>query len=1326
MSDPFTSYETGLKRLLERLGSDHPRYTDALSLEAQLRENINLARSDSDSENRRADRNRILRQLNALTIETVGVSFNELCKETVPPPPPLPPPSAPFVGLRPFRSEDRNLFFGREQYLRTLVDELLGGNSPILVLNGPSGAGKSSLLAAGLVPLLRERGYAVAYASILDSPQSDVIRGIWRDYPIAKDARNMVQAVNLACSSRQLFFLIIDQFERCFTLTRDNEERLEFWRGIGRLVRGETQSPLKLVVAVRADWLYAFQKVEPPLDIPVFSFLSYIDPLGREEAKQALIGPLKRLGIAYDSALIDLVISDLASPKGEVNPPQLQVVGSALYRHMKEHLSQGIGKAKLTLQDYKSLHGTEAILRSHLVNAVEHLGPNAQTGWQILLKLVGPGNQRVSRRAEDLRGNLSPPEFNDIIRNLVAARLVVQEYSSADETSVFTLTHDYLIEEISNHFEKSEELQAWKRAEQYLNIGLADWRDAKNTTGQELMLERERYLHIWSQIERLGDFSEEANELLLRSGLYHGESSFGYWLAKLPVDHCDSALKVIRDYCLYQDVGIRQAAQKAVIKAIRENQMSDDHQKRLKGLLLEEFQTVTIEETKEDKQTESLPQPDTVQLTRTERKQSTAIILWALRRFTKFSEKLRFAPIAGQVWATGHKQIIMAIVSVLLTIVVILAALGIRESLKGKWYPVHTLFAGPISGAAIAPDKPEVYIVTQRLMPRDGATLLWRQGGDDWKILSRNFIYDPINSLLVTYSNGKRRIYVSVKGRGILRSDNNGANWELINTGLRSYDILVLVADPLNPDVIYAGSSDQRGIFETWDGGNSWLDISGDELFGASVLSMVYTPYEQGAFLAGTADGRILSRTRNGPSWQLVSAYPGVGAILKMSVEPEKGQYVYAGTSNGNVLVSLDGGAGWVFLKRIPGVFAINSIRVVPGKPNVVYMDAFGVGGNILWKSEDCGQNWRHVLDDQFTREEIGQLLIPKQEPDRLYAAGLAGLFETQDGGNSWTFYRSIGSPLASVDNIAVSPFDDGPIYASVRGAVYSISDLREGIWERGHGLLADDVRDIVPDPTNPTIAYAGVYLPNKWSVFVTVDGGKTWQPTTPPLQIPEKYLHDATALDIAKIDSSTILYAGTNGCGVIHTTDQGVSWEIGERQDCLLPGNAPKNIQDLVIDPHSANSLYVAADDARFFVTEDRGQNWQSYPTPLTTEITAIGADPEIEGRVYLIAGAEGFWRSDDSGKTWRPYSKGLEERSLSAMVVVPDAAETLFVGATSGEVWETTDGGQNWKPVRENLAVTDISVLVSGRREAGILLGSLRDGIYQYQPGSLPSLQR
>lgn len=87
--DVVFSSETGLTRLLKRLGKDHPRYAEALTLQARLLGNIAKARRYGDTGELGHERAQIVDALNQLALETVRVSFNELCRpareESVPP-----------------------------------------------------------------------------------------------------------------------------------------------------------------------------------------------------------------------------------------------------------------------------------------------------------------------------------------------------------------------------------------------------------------------------------------------------------------------------------------------------------------------------------------------------------------------------------------------------------------------------------------------------------------------------------------------------------------------------------------------------------------------------------------------------------------------------------------------------------------------------------------------------------------------------------------------------------------------------------------------------------------------------------------------------------------------------------------------------------------------------------------------------------------------------------------------------------------------------------------------------------------------------------------
>jgi hypothetical protein len=72
MSDLFTLYETSMQFLLDKLGQEHPRYSEALTYQQHLRENIAMSRQYGDTEMRRAERNAIIVQINNLAQEETG------------------------------------------------------------------------------------------------------------------------------------------------------------------------------------------------------------------------------------------------------------------------------------------------------------------------------------------------------------------------------------------------------------------------------------------------------------------------------------------------------------------------------------------------------------------------------------------------------------------------------------------------------------------------------------------------------------------------------------------------------------------------------------------------------------------------------------------------------------------------------------------------------------------------------------------------------------------------------------------------------------------------------------------------------------------------------------------------------------------------------------------------------------------------------------------------------------------------------------------------------------------------------------------------------
>ena len=79
--DVYSRYEKGLQEFMAQLDKADPRYSEALSFQQRLQENIDRARRYGSTDELEADRNEIIALLNDLCQDTLGHSFNELCQQ---------------------------------------------------------------------------------------------------------------------------------------------------------------------------------------------------------------------------------------------------------------------------------------------------------------------------------------------------------------------------------------------------------------------------------------------------------------------------------------------------------------------------------------------------------------------------------------------------------------------------------------------------------------------------------------------------------------------------------------------------------------------------------------------------------------------------------------------------------------------------------------------------------------------------------------------------------------------------------------------------------------------------------------------------------------------------------------------------------------------------------------------------------------------------------------------------------------------------------------------------------------------------------------------
>jgi subtilisin family serine protease/photosystem II stability/assembly factor-like uncharacterized protein len=95
-------------------------------------------------------------------------------------------------------------------------------------------------------------------------------------------------------------------------------------------------------------------------------------------------------------------------------------------------------------------------------------------------------------------------------------------------------------------------------------------------------------------------------------------------------------------------------------------------------------------------------------------------------------------------------------------------------------------------------------------------------------------------------------VYIGLEDGGVYNSSGAGQSWQ--SRGLSGGRIRALWIDPLNPQIIYAGDDQGRGIFRSSDAGAGWIGF-GQGLGAANVKSLWLDAGTCRKLLAGTTDG---------------------------------------------------------------------------------------------------------------------------------------------------------------------------------------------------------------------------------------------------------------------------------------------------------------------------------------------------------------------------------------------------------------------------------------------------------------------------------------
>ena len=284
----------------------------------------------------------------------------------------------PYPGLRPFRVDERHLYFGREQQVDRMVEKLAARR--FLAVVGGSGSGKSSLVNCGLRPALH-RGNMTAAGShwrmAQMRPGSDPIGalaaalaepGVLFDEALSGavstealvegtlrlGSRGLVDIVEQADLPAGAHLLVVaDQFEELFRfrgLVRGAqadgygaaEDAVAFVRLLLEAA-AQREVPIHVVLTMRSDFLGDCAQFSGlPEAINESQFL--VPRLTRSEIRAAITGPAAVRGVKLSSVLVTTLLNDVGD-----NPDQLSILQHALNRtwYHWEHLSDCQGNLQV-------------------------------------------------------------------------------------------------------------------------------------------------------------------------------------------------------------------------------------------------------------------------------------------------------------------------------------------------------------------------------------------------------------------------------------------------------------------------------------------------------------------------------------------------------------------------------------------------------------------------------------------------------------------------------------------------------------------------------------------------------------------------------------------------------------------------------------------------------------------------------------------------------------------------------------------------------------------------------------------------------------------
>jgi photosystem II stability/assembly factor-like uncharacterized protein len=657
--------------------------------------------------------------------------------------------------------------------------------------------------------------------------------------------------------------------------------------------------------------------------------------------------------------------------------------------------------------------------------------------------------------------------------------------------------------------------------------------------------------------------------------------------------------------------------------------------------------------------------------------------------------------------------------------------------------------------------------------------------GITWRNLSDGFFHRAAVGAIALAPSEPSVIYVGMGestirnnasfGDGVYKSVNGGLTWTHLGLEATRHISTVRV-DPANPDVAYVaalghahGPNPERGVYRTRDGGASWeLVLHRGEDAGAADLCLdprdpriIYATFWQGRRLpwrldSGGPGSGLWRSTDGGDTWEELTGRPGMpkGVMGRAGVAASAARpgrvWCIVEAEDGAVFRSDDYGEHWERvseqedLRRRAWYYS----RVIADPADAETVWALNVQ---CWRSPDGGKTFSTF---PVQHGDCHDLWIDPADPKRMILGDDGGASVTLDGGESWSSLYN--QPTAELYHVTTDTREPYRIYAAQQdnttiafpsvsrwGAITQLDLTHVGGGESGY---------IAIRPDNPDIVFAGNYkgLITRHDQSTGESRSAVVWPEETATAGEAPYRFNWTSPIMLSPHDPNVLYQGGNH--VFRSTDEGQTWEpispdlsyadaekLGSSGG-LTPDNSGAEyyctVFALAESPLAPGQLWAGTDDGRVHITRDGGQSWTEITPPdlpRWATVRMIDASPHEAGTAYLAAELHKLddfrpylWRTRDFGASWERLDHGLDQDEFCHVLREDPARRGLLLCGTELGLLVSFDDGASWQrcqgelprvPVHDFVFKGDDLVVATHGRSIWILedLPALRE----HQPG-------